>query len=301
MTGCEIAPSSSSPSPKKTRHAARLSRNWLTSFRRLDALAKPTPHTDIRYPDYRVACRESAPAGFSAVLPGISSFRVAIHSAGLRTPCAESGRVPALQFSLRSAIQETRVITTQADIVDRNVDYLTLFLTALALGTDAFAVAMVIAAGLPCFTARHTFRLAWHFGLFQSMMTALGWLGGEGLSAFAGELSKWIAFGLLVALGINMIRQSLHPEDRADDFDPTRGWSLVGLSVATSIDALAVGISLGLLGTSIPVPALVIGLVALAMTFVGTRIGLKAGDHLGQWAERVGGFVLIAIGIRVLL
>jgi putative Mn2+ efflux pump MntP len=181
------------------------------------------------------------------------------------------------------------------------VDHFTLFFTALALGADAFAVATVVSASLATFTARHTFRLAWHFGLFQAMMTGFGWLGGEGLSTFAGELSKWIAFVLLVFLGVNMIRQSFSPEDRSSEFDPTRGWSLVGLSVATSIDALAVGISLGLLGTAIPVPALVIGLVALIMTFIGTRIGLKAGHHLGEWAERIGGFVLIAIGIRVLL
>jgi manganese efflux pump family protein len=181
------------------------------------------------------------------------------------------------------------------------VDHLTLFFTALALGTDAFAVATAVSASLPIFTARHTFRLAWHFGLFQAMMTGFGWFGGDSLSSFAGDLSKWIAFVVLVFLGVNMIRQSFNPEDRAAEFDPTRGWSLVGLSVATSIDALAVGISLGLLGTSIPVPALIIGLVALAMTFTGTQIGLKAGHHLGEWAERVGGFVLIAIGVRVLM
>lgn len=133
------------------------------------------------------------------------------------------------------------------------------------------------------------------------MMTALGWLGGEGLSRFTAGLNNWIAFGILVLLGLNMIRQSLRPEICDERLDPTRGWSLVGLSVATSIDALAVGISLSLLRMEITSPALVIGLTALVMTYVGTRLGKHAGPHLGQWAERAGALVLIALGVRILL
>ncbi len=181
------------------------------------------------------------------------------------------------------------------------VDFVTLFGTALALGMDAFAVGAVIAAGLPLFTARHTFRLTWHFGLFQSLMTLLGWLGGEALGTFISGINYWVAFALLVGLGINMIRQSRHPEDRVRDYDPTRGWSLIGLSVATSIDALAVGVSFGLLNLRIPVPAIVIGVVALCMTYIGTRIGRKTGVYLGKRAEQLGGLVLIAIGCNILL
>ncbi len=181
------------------------------------------------------------------------------------------------------------------------MDALTLIGTAIALGADAFAVAAAVAACLPNCTPRHTFRLTWHFGLFQAMMAAFGWLGGEGLSRFTSGANNWIAFGILVLLGLNMIRQSFREEACIQDFDPTRGWSLVGLSVATSIDALAVGISLSLLRMEILTPALVIGLVALMMTYVGTRLGLRAGLHLGQWAERTGGMVLIALGIRILV
>lgn len=177
---------------------------------------------------------------------------------------------------------------------------LTLFGTAVALGADAFAVSAAVAAGLPELTARHTFRLAWHFGLFQALMTVLGWFGGEGLSKIMFGMNYWIAAGLLFFLGAKMIYESRRPEDRARDFDPTRGWSLVALSVATSIDALAVGVSLSLIGVSVWIPALAIGAAALAMSFIGTRLGRRAGAILGQWAERIGGLVLIAIGVRIL-
>lgn len=98
-----------------------------------------------------------------------------------------------------------------------------------------------------------------------------------------------------------MIRQSFKSEDRVSDFDPTRGWSLVGLSVATSIDALAVGLTFGLVGMAIWTPALVIGITASLMTLVGTGLGRRVGIHLGEWAERAGGIVLMVIGIRIVV
>lgn len=181
------------------------------------------------------------------------------------------------------------------------MDPLTLLGTAVALGMDAFAVAAAVAAGLRDLTSRHIFRLIWHFGLFQSLMTIAGWFGGENLSSVIGDLSAWVAFALLFLLGLNMIRQSLNPESRTEGFDPTRGWSLVALSVATSIDALAVGISLGLIKIDILQPAIAIGCTALVMTFAGMRLGDRVGTHMGQWAERIGGIVLMIIGVRVLV
>jgi putative Mn2+ efflux pump MntP len=181
------------------------------------------------------------------------------------------------------------------------MDVLTIFGTAWALAMDAFAVSTAVAAGLPEWTARHTFRLAWHFGLFQGLMPIIGWFGGSALLPFMGAVDHWIAFGLLAFLGLRMIWQAGHLEDQSQDFDPTRGWSLVILSVATSIDAFAVGVSLGLMGISIWVPSLFIGLVTLVLTYVGTRVGRRAGHYLGGWAERIGGFVLLGIGTRILL
>ncbi|MBW2066591.1 MAG: manganese efflux pump [Deltaproteobacteria bacterium] len=182
------------------------------------------------------------------------------------------------------------------------MDSWTILGTAWALAMDAFAVATAIAAGLSdSLTARHTFRLSWHFGLFQSMMTVIGWFGGAGLATLMGGMDKWLAFGVLSFLGLRMIRQSRHPEGQQRSYDPTRGWSLVGLSLATSLDALAVGISLGLIGVDIWLPAGVIGLVAMVLTYTGTRIGKRAGSHLGQWAEGIGGIILLIIGSRILI
>ena len=181
------------------------------------------------------------------------------------------------------------------------MDYLTLFGTAWALAMDAFAVAAVVAAGLDQVTFRHTFRLSWHFGLFQAGMPVAGWLGGSAVSSITAAFAHLIATGLLVFIGLRMIYESGKSSESKERYDPTRGWSLVGLSLATSIDALAVGLSIGLIGISIWMPAAVIGMVTIIITYLGVRIGRRAGHLLGPWAERIGGLVLIAIGIRVIV
>lgn len=181
------------------------------------------------------------------------------------------------------------------------VDLLTLMGTALALAMDAFAVAAVVSAGLHHLTFRHIFRLAWHFGFFQAGMPVLGWFGGSAASLFMATFAHWIASGLLAFIGLRMIWESRKTQEKKQGYDPTRGWSLVGLSLATSIDALAVGISLGLIGVSIWVPAIVIGTVTIVITCLGISTGRAAGRILGPWAERIGGIILIAIGIRILL
>ena len=181
------------------------------------------------------------------------------------------------------------------------MDLLTLLGTAWALAMDAFAVAAVVAAGLHRLTYRHIFRLAWHFGLFQAGMPVIGWFGGTALSSFMATFAHWLAAGLLAVIGLHMIWESRRPGERARNYDPTKGWSLVGLSVATSIDALAVGLSFGLINLSIWIPALIIGSVTIIITATGVFIGRRAGRLLGPWAERVGGIVLITIGIRILL
>lgn len=181
------------------------------------------------------------------------------------------------------------------------MDTITLIGTAFGLAMDAFAVAAVIAAGLKRITFRHVFRLAWHFGLFQAMMPVIGWFGGNAVSSLFTSFAYWAAAGLLAFIGIRMIWESFTHEQKEKTFDPTRGWSLVGLSVATSIDALAVGISIGLMNISIWIPALVIGLITVAITSVGVWIGRSGGRVFGPWAERFGGIILIVIGIRILL
>jgi putative Mn2+ efflux pump MntP len=173
---------------------------------------------------------------------------------------------------------------------------------AFGLAMDAFAVA--IAAGLTIrpLRGRHVFRLAFHFGLFQFLMPVLGWLAGQTLHQWISAFDHWIAFALLAFIGGKMIWESFGSEEhRENRGDPTRGWLLLTLSVATSIDALAVGLSLAFLRVSIWGPSVVIGIVAATMTAVGMTFGSRVGARFGKWAERVGGLVLVGIGVRILV
>jgi len=207
-----------------------------------------------------------------------------------------------LWFGAKSPIGEPSSFTAQFDAIaqSKSVDNFTLIGVAAALAMDAFAVAASVAVSLPRWTARHTFRLSWHFGIFQAGMFLVGGFSGKALSAYIEQIDHWIAFGVLLFLGLRMIAGSFQPKDKLSHYDPTRGLSLVGLSSATSIDALAVGVSLGLVGTALWVPAVVIGLVALVLTAGACRLGRLVGGHLGKWAERLGGVVLIGIGFRIL-
>ncbi|RMF42991.1 MAG: manganese efflux pump, partial [Deltaproteobacteria bacterium] len=134
------------------------------------------------------------------------------------------------------------------------MDILTLLALAVALAMDAFAVALGTSLALPRLTGRHLFRLGWHFGLFQALMPIAGWLAGLTVQRWIVAIDHWIAFGLLLFIGGRMIREAIAGEEERSETDPTRGWSLVLLSVATSIDALAVGLTLAMLGVSIWFP-----------------------------------------------
>ena len=179
---------------------------------------------------------------------------------------------------------------------------LTLLGIAIGLAMDAFAVAIGAGLQLCDVTKRQTFRLAWHFGLFQAFMPILGWLAGLTLVEYIEPVDHWIAFGLLAFIGGKMIYEALkHQDEGVDRCDPTKGWRLVMLSIATSIDALAVGLSLAVLGVSIWWPALVIGVVAGVLTIVGLELGCRFGSLLGRRMEVVGGLILIGIGVKILV
>lgn len=180
------------------------------------------------------------------------------------------------------------------------MDAITLLGLALALAMDAFAVALGTGTVLARLTGRHIFRLGFHFGLFQALMPVIGWLAGQTVVQYVSAWDHWIAFALLVLIGGRMIREALSDEEKPDDRDPTRGLSLVMLSIATSVDALAVGFSLSVIGVSIWFPAFVIGLVAGALTVVGMLVGQRMGDRWGPKVEILGGVVLIVIGARIL-
>ena len=168
---------------------------------------------------------------------------------------------------------------------------------------DAFAVSIASGVSLKRVSLRQTFRMSFHFGFFQALMPVIGWSGGLTVRSLIEQYDHWIAFLLLALVGGHMIRESFHSEqNKKEKNDPTRGVTLIILSVATSIDALAVGLSLSILNISIWVPAQVIGKVAAISTGVGLHIGKKVGtaSHVGQYAELVGGTVLLLIGIRIL-
>jgi len=179
---------------------------------------------------------------------------------------------------------------------------LTLIGIAIGLAMDAFAVSIGVGLTLQQVSPRQTFRLSYHFGLFQALMPIIGWVAGRSLVEWIAPVDHWIAFGLLAAIGGKMIYEALTARGQESvRKDPTKGASLVILSIATSIDALAVGLSLALLGVGIWYPALVIGLVALVFTAVGLHLGKRFGALFGRRMEVLGGVVLIGIGLRILI
>lgn len=174
---------------------------------------------------------------------------------------------------------------------------------AVALAMDAFAVSVAAGVYLKNISPRQFFRLSFHFGLFQAMMPVIGWSAGFSVRALIEKVDHWIAFFLLLAVGISMIREAVSEKEEARPAkDPTKGKSLIILSVATSVDALAVGFSLSILNASILAPSIVIGLTALSFTVLGLYIGSKAVNisWLKRYAEILGTLVLCAIGLSIM-
>lgn len=176
------------------------------------------------------------------------------------------------------------------------------FLIALGLAMDAFAVSIASGMSIPRLTGRHVFRMAFHFGLFQALMPVFGWLAGTTVAPYIATWDHWVAMGLLGFIGTKMLLDARREEaDASERGDPTRGWTLVTLSVATSIDALAVGLSLAMLQVGILLPVVVIGLVAAALSTLGISFGHRLGRRWGRRAELIGGLVLIGIGVRIVI
>jgi putative Mn2+ efflux pump MntP len=181
------------------------------------------------------------------------------------------------------------------------LDFISVLLIALGLAMDAFAVALGVGTTRKEVWFRPGFRLSFHFGLFQFIMPIMGWTVGETIVRFVASWDHWLAFGLLAYVGGKMVKESFEEGAHHNGSDPTRKWTLVMLSIATSIDALAVGLSLAMLHVQILYPSIVIGLVAAAMTALGLALGKRLGVQFGKRMELVGGLVLIGIGLRVLV
>jgi len=177
---------------------------------------------------------------------------------------------------------------------------ITIFLLAVGLGLDAFSVAIAIGAANAKKSWAPVLRLSLAFGLFQFFMPLAGWLAGSTVVDRIQAFDHWIAFALLVLVGGKMIREGFEKEKDEEKADQTLGWPLFLLSIATSIDALAVGFSFSLLKTPILFPAAIIGMVCFVMTAVGMVFGKGLARIFGRKVEILGGLVLIAIGVKIL-
>jgi putative Mn2+ efflux pump MntP len=181
------------------------------------------------------------------------------------------------------------------------MNFITIFLVAVGLAVDAFSVAIGIGAANTKRSWAPVLRLAGAFGLFQFAMPLAGWLAGLTVVNIIGGFDHWIVFALLTCVGGKMIWDSFEKDSDEEKADQTRGWPLLLLSIATSIDALAVGFSFSILKAPILFPAIIIGVVCFLMTAVGMIFGKALAKVFGKKVEIFGGIVLIAIGVKILV
>ena len=176
-----------------------------------------------------------------------------------------------------------------------------IILIAVGLALDAFAVSVVAGTTRLASAPRSVFRLSFHFGLFQFLMPVIGWYGGTTVAHLISAWDHWVALALLAFVGGRMIRSGLSSNVESFSRDPSRGLTMVMLSVATSIDALAVGLSLAMLRINVWYPAAVIGLVTAALSVGGLLGGHRLGARFGKRMEVLGGIILILIGLRIVV
>lgn len=183
------------------------------------------------------------------------------------------------------------------------MSYTVIFGIALALAMDAFAVSISYGCSPVKMSLKNTFTIAIFFGVFQALMPVIGWFSGRLFEQLIKSWDHWIAFTLLAAIGIKMIIEGFknHGDNDSCDIQKDLGYrKLLVLSVATSIDALAVGLGLSLINYAIAVPALIIGTVTFTISFIGVHMGCRLQHILGRRVEILGGAILIFIGIRIL-
>ncbi|MFH1877698.1 MAG: manganese efflux pump MntP family protein [Candidatus Omnitrophota bacterium] len=172
---------------------------------------------------------------------------------------------------------------------------------AFALAMDAFAASMASGAVIKKNKLRKAFAFGFMFGAFQMFMPVLGWAVGMAFRDFMARADHWIAFGLLFTIGCKMFYEALKMDDIEGAEPDMTFLVLFGLAIATSIDALAVGIGFAFLEVSIFLPVMVIGFITFLMSVLGVFLGSKAGDMFGRKVEMAGGLILIAIGFKILL
>ncbi len=180
------------------------------------------------------------------------------------------------------------------------MSYLELFVIAVGLSMDAFAVSICKGLSVRRLKPRHNLICGLYFGGFQALMPVIGWLLGRQFESLIKSIDHWIAFALLVLIGANMIREAVKNEEENlnDSFSPK---TMLPLAVATSIDALAVGVTFAFLDVSIVPAVSMIGATTFILSAVGVKIGNVFGAKYKSKAELVGGIVLIAMGVQILI
>jgi manganese efflux pump family protein len=174
-----------------------------------------------------------------------------------------------------------------------------LFLIALGLSMDCFAVAISFGA-INQLTRNEATRMAVSFGLFQCLMPLIGWLIGDIFNKTIESVDHWVAFGILAFIGFKMILQTFHKEHPRNVLDIRKNSMLLTLSIATSIDALIMGISFGIIHVNLIKAVTIIFIVTFFVTMIGALLGTKTQFISGKQAERFGGIILIVIGIKIL-
>jgi putative Mn2+ efflux pump MntP len=180
------------------------------------------------------------------------------------------------------------------------MELITIIVIAVGLAMDAFVVSIVSGAAYRKLRVKHALRMALFFGAFQAFMPLIGSLAGLSLKECIQDYDHWVAFALLAAVGGKMIYESFKIKSVEENPDPSKIFVLLVLSVATSIDALAIGITLSLITSSIALAVTIIGLITFALSYAGVLIGKKFGHFFENKLEALGGIVLIGIGIKIL-
>ncbi|MHC4800052.1 MAG: manganese efflux pump MntP [Planctomycetota bacterium] len=181
------------------------------------------------------------------------------------------------------------------------MDMITITFVAFGLAMDAFAVSITSGITIRKLRINHALRIAVFFGSFQAAMPVIGWLAGMSMRGFIAGVDHWIAFGLLSFVGSKMIYEAIKIEADEKVINPLNLYVLLMLSVATSIDALAVGVSFAFLKISIATPIIVIGIVTFLLSYFGTFIGNRLGHFFERKIEIVGGLILIGIGTKIMV
>lgn len=180
------------------------------------------------------------------------------------------------------------------------MDLITLLLLSLSLALDAFAVSLASGFGHPEFTASDALKMALFFGGFQAGMPIIGWYGGTHIQQLIAPWDHWVAFSLLALIGGHMIYHALSDQPETPRLNPFNLNVLTGLAIATSIDALIVGVSLALVDIPIFTPILVIGGVTFSFSFAGVYLGRQTGHLFGSKFEISGGLLLVGLGLKIL-